>query len=127
MTFWNITKSFVTDKGIQTNENATTIEVEKNEEIEVKGSQEKIDVRAKDLIKDEKIIVQMFNKHYINTAEKTSRISPKNPGNPLDPILDQKIIHEIIENCQNHTSIINMKETFKEKYHIQYSWGQHRK
>ena len=32
----------------------------------------------------------MFNKHYINIAEKTSGIAPKNLGNPLDPKLDGK-------------------------------------
>ena len=44
-----------------------TTEVEKNEQIEVKGLHEKVDVRTKDLIKDEKILVEMFNKHYIST------------------------------------------------------------
>ena len=34
--FWNTVKPFITHKGIQTNENIT-IEVEKNENIEVKG------------------------------------------------------------------------------------------
>ena len=35
-----------------------TTEVEKNEQIEVKGLHEKVDVRTKDLIKDEKILVK---------------------------------------------------------------------
>ena len=46
----------ITNKDIQTNENIT-IEVEKNEKIEVKGLHEKVDIRIKDLIKDEKILV----------------------------------------------------------------------
>ena len=44
------------------------INVEKNEKIEVKGLHEKVDIRTKDLIKNEKILVEMFNKHYINIA-----------------------------------------------------------
>ena len=53
--FWNAVKPFITHKGIQTNENIT-IEVEKNEKIEVKGLHEKDDIRTKDLIKDEKYL-----------------------------------------------------------------------
>ena len=53
--FWNTVKPFITNKGNQTNENITT-EVEKNEQIEVKGLHEKVDIRTKDLIKYEKIL-----------------------------------------------------------------------
>ena len=69
-------KPFITHKGIQINDNMTT-EVEKNEQIEVKGLHEKVDVRTKDLIKDEKILDEMFNKHYINIAEETPGIAQK--------------------------------------------------
>ena len=99
--FWNPIKPFITHKGIQTNENIT-IEVEKNEQIKVKDLHEKVDIRMKDLVKDEKILVEMFNKHYINIVEETSRVAPKNLGNPLDPKLDEKTICGIIENYQNH-------------------------
>ena len=67
--FWNTVKPFI-NKGIQTNENIT-IEVEKNEKIEVKDLHKKVDIRTKDLIKDEKILLEMLNKHYINITEKT--------------------------------------------------------
>ena len=73
--------------------------------IEVKGLHDKIDIRTKDQIKDEKVIVKIFNKRYINIVEKTSRIAPKNLGSPLDPKLDEKTICEIIENYRNHFSI----------------------
>ena len=56
----------------------------------------------------------MFNKHYINIVEKTSRITPKNPRNPLEPKLDERTIREIIENYRNQGSIIKIKE-IKEK------------
>ena len=112
--FWNAVKPFITHKGIQTNENIT-IDVEKNEKIEVKGLHEKVDIRTKDLIKDEKILVEMFNKRYINIVEKTSGIAQKNLGNPLNPKLDEKAIREVIENYRNHPSIIKIKEIIKEK------------
>ena len=58
--FWNTARPFITHKSIQTNENIT-IEVEKNEEIEVKDLHEKFDIRTRDLIKDQKILVGMFD------------------------------------------------------------------
>ena len=86
---WNTVKHSITHKGIQRNENII-IEVEKNEKIEIKGLHEKVDIRTKYLIKDEKILVEMFNKQYINIVEKTSGIAPKNLGNLLIPKLDEK-------------------------------------
>ena len=71
-----------------------------------KSIHENVDIRTKDLIKDEKKLVEMFNKHYINIVQKTSGIARKVLGNPLDPKLDEKTIHEIIENYGNHPSII---------------------
>ena len=111
--FWNTVKPFMTNKGIQTNDNIT-IEVEKDEKIEVKGLSEKVKLKTNDLIKDETILVEMFNKHYINIVEKTSGIAPKNLGNPLDQKTDDKTIREIIENYQNHPSIIKIKQSVKE-------------
>ena len=67
-------------------------------------------IRTKDLIKDEKIFVEMFNKHYINIVEETSGIASKNLGNPLDPKLVEKTIREIIENYRNYSSIIKIKK-----------------
>ena len=57
----------------------------------------------------------MSNEQYINITEKTSGIAPKNLGNPLDPKLDEKTIREIIENYQNHPSIIKIKKIVKKK------------
>ena len=73
---------------------------------------------TKDLIKNEKILAGMFNKHYINIVEETSGIAPKNLGNSLtflDPKLDETTILEIIENYRNHPSIIKVKDIVKEK------------
>ena len=112
--FWNPIKPFITHKGIQTNENIT-IEVEKNEQIEVKHLHEEVGIRMKDLMKDEKILAEMFNKQYINIVEETSRIAPKNLGNPLNPKVDEKTIRGIIENYRNHPNTINIKEIVKEK------------
>ena len=112
--FRNLVKPLITHKGIQTNENIT-IEVEKNEQIEVKHLHEEVGIRMKDLIKDEKILAEMFNKHYTNIVEEMSIIAPKNLGNPLNPKVDEKTIRGIIENYRNHPNTINIKEIVKEK------------
>ena len=59
--------------------------------------------------------METFNKYYINIVEKTSGIAPKNLENPFHTKLDQKAIHEIVENYRNHSSIIKIKEIVKEK------------
>ena len=61
------------------------------------------------------MLVEIFNKHYINIVEETSGIAPNNLGNPLDPNLNAKAVHEIIENYRSHPSIIKIKEIVKEK------------
>ena len=72
--FWNAVKPFMTNKGIRINDNIT-IEAEINEEIKIKGKDKDVSIKAKDLIKDEKILVEMFNNHYVNIVEKTSGIT----------------------------------------------------
>ena len=112
--FWNTIKPFITNKGIQANEN-TTIEVEKNEKIEIKSLHEKVDKKTNGLIRDEKMLLEMFNKHYICIFEKASGLAPKNLGNPLNPKLNQKTIPEITENNRSHSSIVKIKQTVIEK------------
>ena len=82
--------------------------------MEVKSLHEKVDTATKDQIKDGKILLEIFNKHYINIVEKTYGIAPKNLGIRLDPNLEVKTICETIENYQNHPSIIKIKEIVKE-------------
>ena len=65
---------------------------QKKEQTEVKGLHEKVDIRTKDLITDQKILVEMFDNHYINVVEETPGIAPKNLGNPLDPKVNEKTI-----------------------------------
>ena len=75
----------------------------------MKDLHEKVDIRTKGLIKDKKIFVGIFNKHYLNIVEKTPGIASKNLGNPLDPKLDEKTIHESFESYLNHPSLIKKR------------------
>ena len=55
----------------------------------------------------------MLNKYYINILVKTYEIAPKNRGIPLDSKLEEITIREIIENYQNHPSIIKIQKIVK--------------
>ena len=60
--FWNTVKPFLTNKGFLTNENIT------------------INLKDK-IVTDNSKLAHLFN-HYINIAENTSGMPPKNIGNP---------------------------------------------
>ena len=68
-----------------------------------------ISIKAKDEIRDEKILVEMLNNHYINIVEKSSGTASKSIGDPLDPKQDSDTVHKIIQHYQNHPSIIRIK------------------
>ena len=55
----------------------------------------------------------MLNKYYINILVKTYEIAPKNRGIPLDSKLEEITIREVIENYQNHPSIIKIQKIVK--------------
>ena len=59
---WTTAKPFITHKGIQANENIT-IEVEKNEKIEITSLHENVDKNTNGLMQDKKILVEMFSIH----------------------------------------------------------------
>ena len=85
----------------------TNIEVEKNpKKIEVKGFHEKINIKTKDPIKDEQILVaDIFNKHYPNILEETSGIVLKNLRNPFDPFESRpvpEITGKLLKSRQHH-------------------------
>ena len=64
-----------------------------------------VSIKAKDEIRDEKILVEMFNNHYINIVEKSSGSAPKSIGNPH---LIQTMIIEQCKTSFNATKIIQV-------------------
>ena len=69
-------------------------------------------IKAKDEIRDEHILVEMFNNHYINIAEKSSGIAPNSIGNPMDPKQDKNTVEKIMQHYKNHPSIKKIKNNF---------------
>ena len=50
-------------------------------------------IKSKDLIGNEKILVEMFNNHYINIVEKSSESSPKSTGNSCHSVLQKSSMY----------------------------------
>ena len=72
---------FMFNKGALLNENII-IKAQKKKEIKVKGLENEINIDANELIKDDKILVELFNNHYINIVEKASGLAPDCIDNP---------------------------------------------
>ena len=82
-------KPFLTNKVFFTSENIT---------IKNKGK----------LISDNLKLTETFNTHYINIVENSSGIPPYTTGNPDNPLEDSNTVKNIIEEYENHPSIINI-------------------
>ena len=57
------------------------------------------------LICNEQELVELFNEHYINIVEKSSRKKPLSLGNSSDASQDEMTVKEIISIYSNHPSI----------------------
>ena len=84
--FWNTVKPFLTNKVILT-DYKIVIESENHVKIKLKGKNFVLDIKAGDVLKDKKIIVRMFNNHYVNIVDNSTGFSPVELGTPLDPNL----------------------------------------
>ena len=88
--FWCFVKPFLTSNGCISND-FVGIENEGN------------------LICNEQELVELFNEHYINIVEKSSRKKPLSLGNSSDASQDEMTVKEIISEYSNHPSIQKIK------------------
>ena len=63
--------------------------------------------KTNDFIKDESVLVEMFNNHYINIVEKTSCIVRDSRGDSL-PENDEETVSKILKH-ENHPSVSKIK------------------
>ena len=77
-TFWNTVRPFITNKGTTADKNIK-IKAEEDQNIKFKNKNKNnlVSVKTNDWIRDESVLVEMFNNHYINIVEKTSGIAPE--------------------------------------------------
>ena len=109
--FWKTVKPFISTKGTPSSDNIIT-EAPNDTTINIKEG-DSISIKAKDEIRDEKVLVDMFNNHYINIIEKTSGLTPKSIGNSSNPDHDKSTVKEIVESYKTLPSTIKIKECSK--------------
>ena len=69
-------------------------------------------IKAKNVTTDEYEILQKFNKHYINIAEKSCGSKSNKIGNTLGCLNYSDAIDRIIKSYQNHPSVLKIKNKF---------------
>ena len=81
-TFWKTVKPFLTNKGCMTND---CINIEKDG----------------DIVRDDKVLVELFNENYINIVEISSENKPSSLGNCEDSAQDDATVDKIISKCSS--------------------------
>ena len=71
------------NKGLLTDDKIV-IESE-NVKIKSKGKNSVLVIKARDVINNKKIFVEMFNNHYVNIVENSTGVAPAELGTLLDP------------------------------------------
>ena len=92
-TFWKTVKPFLRNKGRMTNDG---ISIEKDG----------------DIVRDEKVLVELFNENYINIVEISSGNKPSSLGNCEDSAQDDATIYKIISKYSSHSSVQKIKREF---------------
>ena len=92
-TFWKTVKPFSTNKGCMTNDWIST---------EKDG----------DIVRDEKVLVKLFNENYINIVGISSENKPSSLGNYKDSAQDDATVDKIISKYSAHPSVQKIKGEF---------------
>ena len=108
--FSNTIRSFITNKGTMSDENIK-LKAEENQNIKIKNKNKNtlISIKTNDFIKDETVLVEMLNNHYINVVEKTSGIPPESLGDSSLPENDVETLNKILKHYENHPSVSKIK------------------
>ena len=108
--FWNTVRPCITNKATVSDENIK-IKAEENQNIKTKNKNKSklVSIKTNDLIKDESVLVEIFNNHYITIVEKTSGIAPESFGDSSLPENDEETVNRIFKNYENHPSVSKIK------------------
>ena len=94
-TFWKTVKPFLTNKGSMANDCIST---------EKDGA----------IVRDKKVLVELFNENYINILEISSGNNPSSFGNCEDSGQDDATVAIIISKYSSHPSIQKIKREFSQ-------------
>ena len=98
----------MTNSGILTDDKIV-IESENDVKIKSKVKNSVLDIKPRDFINEEEILVEMLNNHYVNTVENFHGVAQIELGTPLDPNLDQDIVEKILNFYEKQPSITETK------------------
>ena len=82
------------NKGAISNKNII-IKAQKEEKNKVTGLENEIHIDTNELIKDNKIYVELFNNHWTNIVQETSGLAPNRIGSPKNSNLDKWTVFDI--------------------------------
>ena len=89
-TFWKTIKPLLTNKGCMTND---CINIEKDG----------------DIVREEKVLVELFHENYTNIVEISSWSKPPSLGNCEDSAQGDATVDKIISKCSSHSSAQKIK------------------
>ena len=98
----------MTNSGILTDDK-TVIESENDVKIKSKVKNSVLDIKPRDFINEEEILVEMFNNRYVNIVETFTGVAQIELGTPLDPNLDRDPVGKILNFYEKHPSITETK------------------
>ena len=100
-TLWNTVRPFLTNKGTISDENIK-IKAKENIKTKNKNKSKLVSINTNDFIKDESVLVEMFNNHYINIVEKTSGVKPEGLGDSSLLENDEETVNKILKHYENY-------------------------
>ena len=114
-TFCNTVIPFITNKATISDENIK-IKAEEYQNIKTKNKNKSklVSIKTNDLIKDESVLVEMFNNHYINIVQKTSDIAPESLRDSSLPENDEETVNKILKHYENNLSVSKIKHNQNE-------------
>ena len=74
-------------------------------------------IQNDEIITEENDLVEIFNKHYINIVERSSRIKPVNVAMMHNICDNDAALNVIIEAYKNHPSVTKIKYMIEKKYY----------
>ena len=106
----NTVRPFITNKGTISDENIK-IKAEENQNIKTKNKNKSklVSIKTNGLAKDESVLVEMFNNHYVNIAQKSSGIPPESLGDSPLPEDYEETVNEILKHHENHAIFSKIK------------------
>ena len=74
-----------------------------------KNKNKLVSIKTNDCTKDETVLIEMFNNHYMNILEKTSGIAPESLRDSSLPEKDEETVNKILKHQENYPVVSKTK------------------